>query len=357
MEVRGYLRDLLQFFQDQVWLLYTLLVFGMAIALTYLVHIIYQKLNPKLLQKDRFIINALLRAIYWPFTIFIWVEAVALNFNVFIPQVNATLIESVRKLREISLILLLAWVLIRFIRLFEEQLLQGRLIRGHTDETTIQATGKLLRVAAFIIVTLLILPVMGVEVTGIIAFASGSAIIVGIAAQHIIANYFGGVVVYSDGHFKVGDWIYSPDREIEGVVEYIGWRSTQIRTFDRRVLYVPNAAFSSIIVVNASRMTNRRIKEVINLRYADAGVLEKVIAGINAMLQAHSGLDKKRHLAAHFTEFGPFSLKLSVYAFTRTTDWQTYRDVQQDVFLRIIQIIEANGAQIALPPHVGYLPD
>lgn len=355
MEITGYLENFLKFFQDQAWLLYTLLVLGIAIALTYTVHLVYQKLSPKLIKGDHFIIQALMQAIYWPLTIFIWIEAVAVNVNVFIPQVDTSIIGLIEKLREISLIILLAWISVRFIKLFEEQLLQGRLAKGRTDETTIQATGKLLRVAAFIIVTLLILPVIGVEVTGIVAFASGSAIIVGIAAQHIIANYFGGIVVHSDGHFKVGDWIYSPDRELEGVVEYIGWRSTQIRTFDRRVLYVPNAAFSSIIVINASRMTNRRIKETIHIRYADAGVVEKVVMQIRAMLQSHPDLDLSKPVAAHFTEFGPFSLKIMVYTFTKATDWGTYRDVQQDVFLKIIKIIEDNSAQIALPANAGYL--
>lgn len=355
VDVTSYLNDLLKFFQGQAWLLYTLLVLSAAIALTYIVHLAYQKLSPRLAQRYPFILQALLQAIYWPLTLFIWIEAVALNVNVFIPQVDNAMITLIEKLRETSLILLLAWVFIRFIKLFEGQLLQRRFTQGRTDETTIQATSKLLRVAAFSIVILLILPVLGIEITGIVAFASGSAIIVGIAAQHIIANYFGGIFIHLDGHFKVGDWIYSPDKNLEGEVEYIGWRSTQIRTFDKRVLYVPNAAFASIIVVNASRMTNRRIKETINLRYADAGVIDTIVAAIHATLQAHPGLDKRRPLLAHFTEFGPFSLKINVYAFTRSTDWKTYREVQQDVLLKIIHIIEAHGAHIALPPSAGYL--
>ncbi len=211
-----------------------------------------------------------------------------------------------------------------------------------------------MRVAAVSIFALLLLPAIGIEITGLIAFASGSAIILGIAAQHIIANYFGGLVVHSDGHFRIGDWIYSPDRDIEGIVEYIDWRSTRIRTLDRRVRYVPNAVFSSIIVVNASRMTHRRIKEIIRLRYTDAGVLDKILADINKLLQTCPDLDKKRILGAHFTEFGPYSMNISVHAFTKTLDWYNYRNIQQDIFLKIIKIIEQHGAQLALPPGVAY---
>lgn len=68
-------------------------------------------------------------------------------------------------------------------------------------------------------------------------------------------------MIYFDRPFKVGDWIRSPDRQIEGTVERIGWRMTIIRTFDKRPLYVPNSVFSSIVVENPSRMLNRRIYE------------------------------------------------------------------------------------------------
>jgi MscS family membrane protein len=244
-------------------------------------------------------------------------------------------------------------VFIRFIKLFEEQLLQGKFKNQTTDKTTIQITGKILRVASFTIFSLLLLPILGIEVTGIFAVLGSSTLILGIGAQQIIANYWGGIVVHSDGHFRVGDWIYSPEKEIEGIVEYIGWRSTHIRTFDRKMLYIPNSSFSTNIVVNASKMTNRRIKDVINLRYEDAPRINKILEEANAMLQAHPELDKTRRLALHLTGFGPFSLKLELHAFTYTIDWQEYRDIQERIFLEIIKVITDNGAQIALPPAVA----
>jgi MscS family membrane protein len=70
-------------------------------------------------------------------------------------------------------------------------------------------------------------------------------------------------MIYLDRPFAVGDWIRSPDRDIEGTVEDIGWRLTRIRTFDSRPLYVPNSAFTSIAVENPSRMEHRRIYETI----------------------------------------------------------------------------------------------
>ncbi len=92
-------------------------------------------------------------------------------------------------------------------------------------------------------------------------------------------------MIYFDRPFKVGDWIRSPDRQIEGTVERIGWRMTSIRTFDKRPLYVPNSVFSNIVVENPSRMLNRRIFETIGLRYDDADKVPVIIDEVREMLK------------------------------------------------------------------------
>ena len=344
-----YFEILTMLFQRHSWLIQPMLVLLIATVLTYTCYLVHRRLQPRLAHNGHPIVDALLQAIYWPLIVSIWVEATFAILRLFTHRLDEALISLLDKIREIGLILLLAWVFVRFIRSFEGLLLSGHLTKRHPDETTVQATGKLLRVAAVIIVVLFVMPVLGIPVSGIVAFGGGSAIVVGIGAQQILANYFGGLLIYSDRHFKVGDWIYSPDKQIEGTVEYIGWRATQIRTFDKRALYVPNAAFSSIIVVNASRMTNRRIKETIGIRYRDAQVLQQITEEIRTMLQAHPGIDQRQTLMVHFTAFAPSSLNIEVYTFTKTRDWKTYRDVQQDVFLKIIEIVENNDAEMAFP--------
>lgn len=337
------------FLQTHTWLIHLLSVSGIAILLTYVCYLFYQRIHPIIARKKYFITSTLLEAIHWPLVVFIWVKTTSSVIDVFTLEMDEAVVHLVWRLRYIGLILLLVWVFMRFIRRIEEQLLLGHLTKKRPDETTVQATGKLLRVVAIIIVMLSSLPVLGIPVSGIVAFSGGSAIVVGIGAQQILANYFGGLVIYADRHFKVGDWISSPDKEIEGQVEYIGWRATQLRTFDQKVCYVPNAALSSIIVVNASRMKNRCIKATLGIRHRDAALLDKITQETRTMLQEYPGIDQRRLLLAHFTEIGSSSLKISIYAFTKTIDRKTYHDVQQDIFLNIIQIIEHNGAALASP--------
>jgi len=155
----------------------------------------------------------------------------------------------------------------------------------------------------------------------------------------------------------VGDWVRSPDKEIEGTVVKIGWRLTTIRTFDKRPLYVPNAAFTSISVQNPSRMSHRRIKETIGLRYDDSGSLAKIIEEVKVMLIAHPEIDSSQTLIVNFNSYGPSSLDFFIYTFTKTTDWVKYHEVKQDVLLKILSIIAQEGAEVAFPTSTVHFPE
>jgi len=196
---------------------------------------------------------------------------------------------------------------------------------------------------------LVILQTLGISVTGVVAFGGIGGIAIGFAAQDLLANFFGGLIVYLDRPFSVGDWIRSPDREIEGTVEDIGWRVTVIRTFDKRPLYIPNSIFTTISVENPSRMLNRRIYETIGLRYRDSGKVREIIESVKKMLTKHEEIDTSTTLIVNFVTMGASSLDFFIYTFTKTTDWVHYHEVKQDVLLKIIDIVHAHDADIAFP--------
>ncbi len=160
---------------------------------------------------------------------------------------------------------------------------------------------------------------------------------------------FGGVTIYLDRPFSVGDWIRSPDQEIEGTVEEIGWRRTVIRTFDKRPLYVPNAAFTTISVENPSRMSHRRIKETIGVRYDDIAQVPVILEEIRAYLIGHPGIDEAETLMVNFDQFGASSLDFFIYCFTHTKVWTEYHGVKEEVLLHIAGIIARHGGEIAFP--------
>ena len=208
-----------------------------------------------------------------------------------------------------------------------------------------------------LLATLVALQTLGFSVSGVLAFGGVGGIAVGFAARDLLANFFGGFMIYMDRPFSVGDWVRSPDRNIEGTVEKIGWRLTVIRTFDKRPLYVPNSTFTSIAVENPSRMSHRRIYETIGVRYDDAAKLQGIINDVIDMLKKHPEIDDSQTLIVNFNQFAASSLEFFVYTFTHTTNWVKYHEVKQDVLFKIYNIITEHGAECAFPTSTVHLPD
>ena len=257
-------------------------------------------------------------------------------------------------IRQLTFIVLTMVFLVRFITLAEARILddlksQTEDGQGRLDPTTLHALAKLTRLSVVISAVLVALPTLGIEITALLAFGGVGGIAVGFAAQDLLSNFFGGLMIYLDRPFAIGDRRRSPDREIEGTVESIGWRLTVVRTFDKRPLYIPNSVFAKLALENPSRMTNRRIYETIGIRYKDAAKMDQIVQDVHAMLRAHEEIDQDQTLIVNFNGYGKSSLDFFVYTFTKTTNWVKFHEIKQDVMLRIIRIVHEHQADFAFP--------
>ena len=251
--------------------------------------------------------------------------------------------------RDVAAIALLAWAALRFISFIEQHLADAEYGRKEVDQSTAVVISKLLRASVIVTALLLALHSLGFSIAGVLAFGGLGGLAVGFAARDMLANFFGTLMIFFDRPFAVGDWIRSSDRDIEGTVEDIGWRMTRIRTFDERPLYVPNAVFSTLTVENPSRMRNRRIYEIIGVRYDDLATLRPIIDDVRAMLLDHPQIDTSRTLMVNFLNFGESSLDVMVYTFTKTTVWTEFHTVKEDVLFKIAAIVAEHGAEMAFP--------
>ena len=302
--------------------------------------------------------DALLAALLRPLSLLIWVLGLTFAAEIVYAQSQMPLFKVAVPLRSVGVIVCLAWFLVRFTNRVQQTLIRRGEASGEPyDRTTVDAIGKLVRISVLITAALVILQTLGFSVSGVLAFGGIGGIAVGFAAKDLLANFFGGLMVYLDRPFSVGDWIRSPDRDIEGTVEHIGWRLTTIRSFSKRPIYVPNATFTSIAVENPSRMSHRRIYETIGIRYDDVGRMGDIVRDVEAMLRAHPEIDASQTLIVNFNSFAPSSLDFFVYTFTRTTNWVKYHAVKQDVLLKIADIIGRHGAEIAFPTSTVHVPD
>lgn len=290
--------------------------------------------------------HSVIHGIKTPVSVLIWFWPGAASVGLFLDEYfDRSSISWIDTIKHLLVVCLAIWAVYRVIGKFERHVL----VHSSRDPTTVQALAKLARLLVFIIGLLTILQALGLSLSGLLTFGGVGGLIVGLAAKDLLSNFFGGLMIYFDRPFKVGDWIRSPDREIEGSIERIGWRMTVIRTFDKRPLYVPNSVFSNIVVENPSRMTNRRIKETIGLRYDDATKVEKVLSDIHFMLKNHPDIDSNQTLIVSFERFGPSSLDCMLYTFTKTVNWVRYQEVKQDILLKVMEIIQNNGADVAFP--------
>lgn len=228
-------------------------------------------------------------------------------------------------------------------------------IKKGRDVTSARILSRIIKITLIVVIILLYGEHFGMSLSGLLTFGGIGGIAVGMAGKDILSNFFSGIMLYFDRPFSTGDWVRSPDRNIEGTVAEIGWRMTKITTFDHRPLYVPNSVFSSISVENPGRMSNRRINTVVGLRYEDASKVGTIVNAIRQMLQTHADIDQQQTLLVYFNGFGDSSLNIMVYCFTRTTVWEEWLAVQQQVYLNIIDIVQSHGADFAFPSQTLYL--
>lgn len=303
--------------------------------------------------------DALFLSMDAPARLLAWVLGLSFAAQIGAREAEFALLDVIDPARDLAVVACVTWFLFRFIRHVEANFLARADAdpEARLDRTTTDALAKLLKASVAITGTLVAMQALGINITGVIAFGGIGGIAVGFAARDVLANFFGGMTVYLDRQFAVGDWIRSPDRNIEGTVEHIGWRSTRIRTFDKRPLYVPNAVFTTVAVENPSRMENRRIYETVGVRYDDVAVLPAILRDVREMVDSHPEIDQDKTKMIFFDSFGASSMDFFIYCFTRTVVWPEFHAVKEDVLMKVADIITEHGAEVAFPTRTLHLPE
>ena len=251
------------------------------------------------------------------------------------------------------IVVLISWTLLRILNGYYCNKSFLRNLKESDDpvvvEQTYEITIRIFKIIVIIITALTLMQEFGLSISGLLAFGGVGGLVIGLAAKDLLSNFFGGLMIFLDRPFKVGEFIKSPDRDIEGIVESIGWRLTVVRTFSKNVLYIPNSAFSNIVVENATRMTNRRINQIIGLRYDDLDKIPKIVDDIRIYLENHNDLDQSIKPFVYFQSFSASSCDFFIRAFTKTKDWREFLKIKEQVLYKVSEIINNHDAIIAFP--------
>ena len=193
---------------------------------------------------------------------------------------------------------------------------------------------------------------LGLPVYGIVAGLGVGGLAIALAAQPSIENLIGGLSLFADRPIRVGDFcMYGTE---VGTVEAIGIRSTRIRGLDRTVTTIPNAVLSKMPVVNFALRDRMLIKIVIGLRYeTKPEQLRYVLAKLRELLLAHPKVTPEP-ARVRFAGFGECSLNLDVFAYVDTKDWNEFLGIQEDIYLRMMDVVAASGTGFAFPSQTVY---
>ena len=349
------MEKILQDYNLDHWIVKFLVIIFIIIVINITTRLFLGSLRKQFKKTNNIWDDCIINSIYRPFTILVWILGVVFTLEAFNNDLKIFNISNdfLIDLKRAGIIFVIALFLSNLSKNFQQAIVANNVSNNiDVDEATYEAIAKIIRLSIIITSGLIILQTFGFSISGVLAFGGIGGVAVGFAAKDMLANFFGGLMIYLDRPFRKGDWIRSPDREIEGTVENIGWRQTSIRNFRKNVIYIPNSVFMNIIVENPSRMTHRRIREVIGLRYKDMPKMVAIVNDVKKMIQNHNNIDHAQTTIVNFDSYNDSSIDFFIITYANTTEWVKYHEIKQDVLIKIGKIIENNNAEIAFPTRV-----
>jgi len=252
--------------------------------------------------------------------------------------------------RAISLLFFvgLAWIFMQTVDLIIRRLnVYLRSKHQSFSYSALPLASRVLKITILLLMLAALLTDWGYNTTTIVAGLGVGGIAIALAAQKTIENFFGGVAVVSDRPVAVGDFCKFGDRM--GTVEDIGLRSTRIRTLDRTLVTVPNGQFSSMTLENFDRRDKMLFHFMLNVRRdTKPDQVRALLGSVAKILKEHPKLETGA-LPVHFNGVGTYSLDIEIFAYVLTKNGDEFAKTQQELYLAILDAVEAAGTALALP--------
>ena len=332
------------FSENHVWLLKVIIGLVVLVVMHLIIALSFKLIKRKSKKTNENIIISFVK----PIKILIWILVLSYISIIFVEKFKLKdALKYVKLARNVALILDFTYLIIKWKK--DLQIIAAKKFSQKVDKSSIELIGKILSIIISFISILIILQVIGLDIMPLVAFGGVGAAAIGFAAKDVLANFFGGFMIYLTRPFTQGDFIEVPAKNILGSVEKIGWYNTSIRELDKVPVYVPNSVFSTLIIKNKSRKTHRRLEEDVAVRYQDFSKIENIIKTLRSFLEKHPKIDKKETLSIYFTTFADFSLIVQIKAYTIVIDYKEFMDLKQELLFKVKQVLSENNADIPFP--------
>ena len=183
------------------------------------------------------------------------------------------------------------------------------------------------------IVFIMAASIVGFQVTSLVAILGTASLSIGLALQGSLANFAGGVLILLMKPFKVGDYIIENDKKCEGTVESIDIFYTKLRTFDNKLIVIPNGNITANSIVNVTAEEVRRVDILVGVAYDSDIKLVKNI--LESVVRQSKYLDKSREINVFVDEFDNSSIRMGLRFWVATKDywnakWETTEEIKYE---------------------------
>jgi small-conductance mechanosensitive channel len=209
----------------------------------------------------------------------------------------------------------------------------------------------LARIVVWTGVALLILDNLGFNITTLVAGLGIGGIAIALAAQHILGDLFASLSILLDKPFRVGEFIIVGD--MLGLVEYIGLKTSRIRSLSGEELVFSNSDLLSSRIRNYKTMRERRVVFSVGVEYSTP--FEKVKRIPRTIREIIQSIEGTRFDRSHFSAYADSSLNFETVYYVLDPDYNRYMDVQQAINLGIFEAFEKEGVIFAFPTRTVHL--
>jgi len=275
----------------------------------------------------------------------------ALFVGSFVVEMSATLRHGINTVVIISLLLQAGLWGAAALRVVTEQHRQRQLEKDPASVTTLNLLNFIGRIVLWTIVLLLVLDNLGVNITALVAGLGVGGIAVALAVQTILGDLFASLSIVLDKPFVVGDFLIVDD--LLGAVEYVGLKTTRIRSLSGEQLVFSNSDLLSSRIRNYGRMYERRVLFSVGVTYQTPR--DKLIKIPVIIRDAVERQDKTRFDRSHFKAYGDFALVFESVYYVLGPDYNEYMDIQQAINLHLHECFEQEGIEFAYPTQTVFV--
>jgi MscS family membrane protein len=218
---------------------------------------------------------------------------------------------------------------------------------GRLDDQFVPLVQRVLKILVVIIGLLFVLQSLRVDVGSLVAGLGIGGLAIALAAKDTLGNFFGSLTLFLDRPFQIGDWIVAAG--VEGTVEQVGFRSTQLRTMQDSVVTVPNAKLADDKIDNLGARRQRRVKQLVTLAPStSAAQVEAFCNGVRAVVGAHKNTVHDQ-TEVHLYELTDAGLQVLVHFYIARAAWGAELRTRHEVLLDIVEVARKLDISFAAP--------